>query len=36
MAQRGGTNLFDVVNYQVYGALNFGHIVYFGRLFDIK
>ena len=35
-AQVGGTNLFDVTNYQVYGAPSFGRIVYFGLLFDIK
>jgi len=35
-AQVGGTNLFDVTNYQVYGAPSFGRLVYFGLLFDIK
>ena len=35
-AQVGGTNLFDVTNYQVYGAPRFDRIVYFGLLFDIK
>ena len=35
-AQVGGTNLFDVTNYQVYGAPSYGRIVYFGLLFDIK
>ena len=35
-AQVGGTNLFDVTNYQVDGAPSFGRIVYFGLLFDIK
>ena len=35
-AQVGGTNLFDVTNYQVYGAPSFGRIVYFGLLFDNK
>jgi len=34
--QVSGTNLFDVTNYQVYGAPSFGRIVYFGLLFDIK
>ena len=34
--QVGGTNLFDVTNYQVYGAPSYGRIVYFGLLFDIK
>ena len=34
--QAGGTNLFDVTNYQVYGAPSYGRIVYFGLLFDIK
>ena len=35
-AQVGGTNLFDVTNYQVYGAPSYGRIVYFGLLFDVK
>ena len=35
-AQMGGINLFDVTNYQVYGAPSFGRIVYFELLFDIK
>ena len=35
-AQVGDTNLFDVTNYQVYGAPRFDRIVYFGLLFDIK
>ena len=35
-AQMGGINLFDVTNYQVYGAPSFGCIVYFELLFDIK
>ena len=35
-AQVGDTNLFDVTNYQVYGAPSCGRIVYFGLLFDIK
>lgn len=34
--QVGGTNLFDVTNYQVYGAPSYGRIVYAGLLFDLK
>ena len=34
--QVGGTNLFDVTNYQVYGAASYGRIVYAGLLFDLK
>ena len=34
--QVGGTNIFDVANYQVYGAPSYGRIVYAGLLFDLK
>jgi outer membrane receptor protein involved in Fe transport len=34
--QVGGTNLLDDTNYQVYGAPNYGRLVYAGLLFDIK
>jgi iron complex outermembrane receptor protein len=34
--QVGGTNLFDDQNLQVYGAANYGRLVYAGLLFDLK
>ena len=34
--QAGGTNLLDAPNLQVYGAPNYGRLVYVGLLFDIK
>ena len=34
--QAGGTNLLDAPNLQVYGAPNYGRLVYVGLLFDLK
>ncbi len=34
--QAGGTNLLDSPNLQVYGAPNYGRLMYAGLLFDIK
>ncbi|MDQ2793424.1 MAG: hypothetical protein M3Y12_05380 [Bacteroidota bacterium] len=35
-AQASVTHLFDAQNYQVYGAPSYGHLGYFGLLFEIK